>query len=147
VVNGYLESPEETARYFRDGWYYPGDLGTMDEEGTLRVRGRTDELMNIGGVKYLPSEIETVVLGCEGVRDAAAFAAKDAQGLDRLHVIYIADQDLDPDLIREAVARGDPYLSAHVEVARAPSIPRNAVGKVERVRLREGAEAVERSIQ
>ena len=76
VVDGYLESPEDTASYFRDGWYYPGDLGTMDEDGALRVLGRTDDLMNIGGVKYLPSEIETLVLRCEGVSDAAAFAGQ-----------------------------------------------------------------------
>jgi hypothetical protein len=46
-------------------------------------------------------------------------------------------------MIRDAVARGDRYLAARIEVSRAPAIPRNALGKVERARLRERAEALE----
>jgi acyl-coenzyme A synthetase/AMP-(fatty) acid ligase len=50
---------------------------------------------------------------------------------------------VDADMIRDAVARGDRYLAARIEVSRAPAIPRNALGKVERARLRERAEALE----
>jgi 2,3-dihydroxybenzoate-AMP ligase len=136
VVDGYLDSPEETARYFRDGWYHPGDLAIMDEDGTLRVAGRTDDLMNIGGVKFLPSEIETRMLGCEGVCDVAAFSVRNEQGLDRLYAVYVADEALDPETVRAAVAAGDPNLLVSVKAARVPSIPRNALGKIERARLR-----------
>jgi|SRR5579871_1913456 len=136
VVDGYFEQPEETQRYFKDGWYHPGDLAVMDADGTLRVMGRTDDLMNIGGVKFLPAEIETLALKCDGVRDAAAFSVKDAVGLDRMHVIYIADRDLDADAIKKAVAGADRHLANNIEVARTSAIPRNALGKVERVKLR-----------
>ena len=135
VVAGYFESPEETARYFRGGWYYPGDVGIVDARGQLIVKGRVDDLINLGGRKLLPSAIEAAVLKLPGLTDAAAFGVDGAGGQDELWVAYCAPAALDSDRIRRVLAE-----FPRVEVVRLPAIPRNAMGKIEREALRAKAQ-------
>jgi len=55
---GYLNAPEATARSFRNGWFYPGDLAALNEEGYLFYKGRADDVINNEGVKFYPIEVE-----------------------------------------------------------------------------------------
>jgi acyl-CoA synthetase (AMP-forming)/AMP-acid ligase II len=73
LVAGYLDDPEATARAFRDGWHYPGDLGMLSPEGALFLKGRVDDQINHDGVKLYPNDIEEVLLGHAAVVEAAAF--------------------------------------------------------------------------
>src|SRR5262249_17576428 len=61
-IDGYLGDPQATARAFHDGWFYPGDHGAVAEDGQLIVTGRAGEVINAGGVKANPREIEEVLL-------------------------------------------------------------------------------------
>ena len=79
VVPGYLDDPAATAAAFLpDGWYRTGD-GRLDEDGFLFVTGRLDELINRGGDKIVPVEVDAVLLAHPAVREAAAFAVPDAR--------------------------------------------------------------------
>ena len=71
---GYLDDPEASAKTFRDGWYYPGDLGMLAPEGALYFKGRADDMMNFNGIKIYPAEIEAALLEHAAVAEAAAFA-------------------------------------------------------------------------
>ena len=73
-VAGYFGDDPRNARHFRDGWFYPGDSGCIDERGYLTIQGRTDELLNIGGFIVNPVEVEEVVGSQNGVSQCAAFA-------------------------------------------------------------------------
>jgi acyl-CoA synthetase (AMP-forming)/AMP-acid ligase II len=73
VPTGYVDDPEATARAFRGGWYYPGDLGTLSPEGALFLKGRADDMINYDGVKIYPADIEMVLLEHPGVSEVAAF--------------------------------------------------------------------------
>ena len=73
MAQGYRDAPEATARAFRDGWFHPGDLARWDAGGALVIIGRVDQIINLGGTKVDPFEIEEVLLGVKGVRQAAVF--------------------------------------------------------------------------
>lgn len=73
VFAGYENDPKANVDAFRDGWFYTGDLGHLDADGELYLTGRTKELINRGGEKISPYEIEEVLLRHPGIEDAAAF--------------------------------------------------------------------------
>ncbi|MBN9661025.1 MAG: AMP-binding protein [Acidobacteria bacterium] len=73
VMQGYREDEEATRKAFFDGWFLTGDLGRLDGEGFLYVTGRIKEMINRGGEKVLPSEVEDVLMAHPAVKKAAAF--------------------------------------------------------------------------
>ncbi len=81
VFAGYLNRPDETTRAFdADGWFATGDLATLDADGFLTITGRTKEIINRGGVKFNPIEVEEVLLSLAQIRQCA--------------IVPIADPDL-----------------------------------------------------
>lgn len=69
----YLDDPEATARAFRDGWFYPGDLAALNDQGYLFFKGRADDVINNSGVKFYPFEVENTLLAHPDVAEAAVF--------------------------------------------------------------------------
>jgi acyl-coenzyme A synthetase/AMP-(fatty) acid ligase len=136
----YLDDPQASAAAFRDGAFYPGDLGRLTEEGLLIIDGRLDERMNLGGHKFMPALLEDAALECPGILDAAAFAVPDAHGLDDCWLAVVGAEGFAPDTLAAHLARYDglpPRRFAWIQ-----DIPRNAMGKVERFKLREATQAV-----
>jgi acyl carrier protein len=74
VFEGYEDAAASSADMFQDGWFRTGDLGWLDAEGYLFLTGRSKELINRGGEKISPFEIEQALLRLPGVAQAAAFA-------------------------------------------------------------------------
>ena len=66
VVRGYENNPEANATSFVDGWFRTGDQGVLDENGYLTLTGRLKEMINRGGEKISPREIDEVLLGASG---------------------------------------------------------------------------------
>lgn len=73
VIAGYIDNPEANAAAFRDGWYRTGDLGSLDEARTLTLSGRISEVINRGGQKISPGEIDDALQAHPAVADALAF--------------------------------------------------------------------------
>lgn len=69
IMSGYVNSPELTAQVLKDGEVYTSDIGTLDEKGMLHLLGRGDDVINVGGYKVNPSEVEDAVLAYEGIQD------------------------------------------------------------------------------
>jgi cyanophycin synthetase len=76
VITTYLNNAEATAKSFKDGWFYPGDLGYLTEEGALVLQGRKDDMMIFDGINIYAAEIETVLSAHPAVNDVASFAIK-----------------------------------------------------------------------
>lgn len=69
IMSGYVSNPELTASILRNGSIYTSDLGTIDSEGRMHLRGRADDLINVGGFKVAPTEIEEVALTHPDIKD------------------------------------------------------------------------------
>ncbi|HWK28256.1 MAG TPA: AMP-binding protein [Solirubrobacter sp.] len=131
VVDGYLANPEANAASFRDGWFRTGDIGRLDAAGCLVLEGRIKELINRGGEKIAPREIDEALLAFPGVRDAVAYGVADAKYGEVVHAAVVG-----PDL-------DDGALRAHLQDRLAPfkvprrirvvaEIPKGPTGKVQR---------------
>ena len=136
MPKSYFNSEAATNEYFQDDFFYPGDLGFLDEMGHLHISGRTNEVMNLGGVKISPESVEEVALRTPGILDAAAFSVIDKKGVKRLALAYTASSefsldDLEASYKKEALAIS---ISKYVEVE---EIPRNENGKIPRSNLAE----------
>lgn len=82
VITSYLEDPEASAKSFRNGWFYPGDLGYMTEDGALVLQGRKDDMMIFDGMNIYPAEIENVLSSHPAVNEVAAFSLSHEQFQD-----------------------------------------------------------------
>jgi oxalate---CoA ligase len=74
LISGYLNAPELNNSSFVNGWYKSGDIGSVDEEGFLTLHGRKNDLINRGGEKISPVEIDDALMRHPAVAEAAAFS-------------------------------------------------------------------------
>ncbi len=138
IMRGYHNKPEETARALRDGWYYTGDLAKSDENGFLTLTGRLKELINRGGQKIAPGEIEEVVQKHELVFDCAAVGMPH-EHLEEVPVVFVqprAGATIDVESIQQ-------LCRAHLSAYKVPhfvrlvaEIPRSKSGKILRHKLK-----------
>ena len=70
---GYYNRPDETARALRDGWLHTGDLGYVDEDGYLYLVDRKKDMIDTGGVKVYPKDIEEIAARHPAIREVAVF--------------------------------------------------------------------------
>ena len=75
IMSGYVGSPEATAQVLREGEVYTSDIGSLDGDGMLHLLGRGDDVINVGGYKVNPSEVEDAVQAFEGIRDCICIPA------------------------------------------------------------------------
>jgi acyl-CoA synthetase (AMP-forming)/AMP-acid ligase II len=73
VTRGYFDNPEANAKAFTNGWFRTGDQGSFDEEGYLRISGRLKEMINRGGEKVSPLEVDVVLMEHPAVQVALTF--------------------------------------------------------------------------
>ncbi|AFM18651.1 acyl-CoA synthetase (AMP-forming)/AMP-acid ligase II [Mycolicibacterium chubuense NBB4] len=130
LFDGYLNRPDATAEVLgADGWYRTGDVAVVDAGGMHRIVGRESvDLIKSGGFRIGAGEIETVLLGHPGVREAAVVGAPDEDLGQRIVAFVVGDAV--PDALIEHVGQ---QLSAHKrprEVRIVDALPRNAMGKV-----------------
>ena len=139
MVDGYLDDEALTRAFFRDGWFYPGDLGTLSASGRLTLHGRDVEVLDLGGVRITPDAIEAALLERPGVRDAAAFSVASADGVGQARAAIVCEPGCDLDAVKVALRRALPQLSIGLVVV--AEIPRSDRGKVQRDVLRASAAA------
>ncbi|MEN3184469.1 MAG: AMP-binding protein [Atribacterota bacterium] len=132
ISPGYFANPEENARSFRDGWFFTGDLGRMDERGVLYIEGRKKELIIVSGFNVYPQEVEEVLLDFPGVAKAAVVGVKrELRG--EVVKAYIVPQEgyaLDPrEIVSFCKRRLPPYkVPRLVEIV--SDLPQTVTGKV-----------------
>jgi acyl-coenzyme A synthetase/AMP-(fatty) acid ligase len=136
IAGGYFEGPEQTGRRFRDGWYWPGDLGSVRADGSLRILGRADDMINLNGINIFPSEIERVLEQHTDVRVAAALPLASAiHGQIPVAAVERRDGGLVTDRELVAYAREHLALRAPRRIIIVEQLPRNSQGKIVRREL------------
>jgi malonyl-CoA/methylmalonyl-CoA synthetase len=138
VFSGYLNRPDATAEAIRDGWFFTGDIGTRAPDGYWRIVGRrSTDLIKTGGYKVGAGEIEVALLEHPGVREAAVTAEPDDDLGERIVAWVVAETE--PPEERELIDHVAAELAPHKrprEVRFLDELPRNAMGKVVKARLR-----------
>jgi long-chain acyl-CoA synthetase len=133
---GYLDGSDFSDRLTEDGWFRTGDIGRIDEDGFVWIEGRVSDMINRGGLKVHPEEVEEVLCLTPAISEAAVIGVPD----DRLGEVPIAffvsdhpnvDTDKLEQLCREHLA---PY-KVPIRFTRLPSLPRNEMGKLLRSTL------------
>ena len=139
----YVDDPEASARVFRGGWVYPGDVGALEADGMLRIVGRGDDLIDHGGVLVHPEAIERALADLADLTEVAVFGVADGARVTRLCAAVVPAGPWDAQAFharcRERLGRDAPDVIVQVQ-----ALPRNANGKVlrpELVRLVQSLEA------
>ncbi len=130
MATSYYKNPVASAEFFKDGYFYPGDLGYIDEAGLLVLCGRVNEVINLGGVKINPEKVDEVALAQLGVLDCASFAVSDASGVEQLGIALVTDGDFDLELFTKAMASD--CVAVPSVIKQVGAIARNDNGKVVR---------------
>ncbi|MBE8996672.1 MULTISPECIES: acyl--CoA ligase [unclassified Nostoc] len=135
VIDGYENNPEANATAFVNGWFRTGDQGTVDADGYLRLTGRIKELINRGGEKISPLEVDDVLLRHPAVAEALAFAVPHKSLGEDIHAAVVLKGEV-----------GEKELLAHCSTMLADfkvpkqihileQLPRGATGKLQRLAM------------
>jgi acyl-coenzyme A synthetase/AMP-(fatty) acid ligase len=135
MVAGYHTDHQQTAKSFRDGWFYSGDVGTIMADGEIRILGRVDEVMNFGGVKILPGAVENVLRGSPGVAEVAVFSVVTPAGVAALWAAVVRTDLFDQTELSGRLRQALPPLPA-LHIAFTDAIPCTDNGKVDVPQLR-----------
>jgi hypothetical protein len=139
LMRGYrFDADAGEGAFTADGWLRPGDAGEIDHEGRLHVVGRFDDLINTGGEKVWPDEVEAALREHPGVRDVAAGARLDPEWGQRVAVWVVPADPADPPSLEELrafAARTLPRYAAPRELTLAERLPRTPSGKLRRAAL------------
>ena len=137
VTAGYENNPAANAEAFVDGWFRTGDRGTLDAAGYLRLAGRLKEIINRGGEKIGPREVDEVLMDHPAVAQAVAFAVPHARlGEDvAAAVVLKRGADADERALKDFAARRLAGFKVPRRVLFLDEIPKGPTGKLQRVGL------------
>ncbi|MBI2959087.1 MAG: AMP-binding protein [Betaproteobacteria bacterium] len=139
LFSGYYKDPERTRKSHRGEWFSLGDLGRLDEQGYLYLVDRKQDMIISGGENIYPSDIEEVLLGFPGVKEAAVIGTPDETWGELVTAIVVPREGEavpERELIEYCGARLPSYMKPR-RVEFVAALPRNPVGKVLRRVLRE----------
>jgi long-chain acyl-CoA synthetase len=140
-MDGYDDMPELNEKVLRDGFFYTGDLGRLDAQGRLYLQGRLKFLINKGGFKIDPREIEEVLEEHPAVAQVAVVGVETAYGDDKVKAVVVR---------RAACSENELVEFCRGKIAdfKIPSVfefrdemPTSPTGKLRRALLREGTDA------
>ncbi|PUB12817.1 acyl-CoA synthetase (AMP-forming)/AMP-acid ligase II [Yoonia sediminilitoris] len=141
LMLGYYEAPKETAARFQGDWFMTGDIGIMDSDGAITYAGRADDMMNAGGYRVSPVEVEDALTAHPLISEAAAAAVQIRTGTVIIAGFYVATDVIDEDELRSFVSeRLASYKCPRLFVAK-DALPRGANNKLLRRVLRAEWEA------
>lgn len=143
-MRGYLGKPEETAKTVVDGWLHTGDIGRIDVDGYLSIVGRLKEMIIRGGENIYPKEIEDVLHDFPGVLEAAVIGAPH-ETLGEMVVAYVAfrpDGKGSSDALNEHCAERLTRVKRPATIFVTDSLPKNAMGKIDKPKLRQLAKGL-----
>ncbi|WP_420325207.1 class I adenylate-forming enzyme family protein [Mameliella sp.] len=133
----YVGAPEATAEKFRGDWYLTGDRGAMDSEGNITYLGRDDDMMNAGGYRVSPLEVEAALADLPGVTELAVTDIAVKEDVRIVAAFYTADAELDEGALKAAAAERLARYKCPRAFIRIDTLPRNPNGKLQRKALKD----------
>lgn len=135
---GYRNNAEATAAAFTSGWFRTGDIGYLDRRGYLYLVDRLKDMIIVGGDNVYSAEVEQVLARCPGIMDVAVVGAPDPHEGECVVAVVSGGDDPGPSLAQlRRFAEGDlARYKLPTRVVHAERIPRNAMGKIDKVAIR-----------
>ena len=135
VASGYWNDIEASKEAFRDGWFYPGDLGMRDRHGYVYIRGRAKDMIIRGGINIYPADVEAVLQSHPAVTDAAVVGWASREFNEEVAAFVILKGEASAGELRELCrAQLSPYKVPR-QVFLVKDFPRNTLGKVIKAEL------------
>ncbi|MBE7637906.1 AMP-binding protein [Sneathiella sp. P13V-1] len=91
LMNGYFKQPELTADVLKEGWFHTGDIGQIEEDGSIRITGRQKSEINKAGMKILPEEIDLLLEKHENIQEVCTFGLPDPISGERVAAAVVTD--------------------------------------------------------
>jgi acyl-CoA synthetase (AMP-forming)/AMP-acid ligase II len=137
VTKGYENNPKANAEGFAHGWFHTGDQGFVDEDGFLKITGRLKEIINRGGEKVAPMEVDDVLLDHPAILQAVAFAMPhDMLGEEVAAAVVLRDGHVANEAeLRAYAAEKLAGFKVPRRIVILPEIPKGATGKLQRIGL------------
>lgn len=136
LMLGYFEQEAETQQKFQGEWFVTGDTVSMDADGYVTYLGRDDDMMNAGGYRVSPIEVEAAMMHCDGVLQAAAAEVTVRDGVSVIAGFYVAHTDLDAALTEICTQALAKYKRPRMFV-KIDALPKGANNKIQRKALRD----------
>lgn len=132
------ETPERFASDFYDGYFRTGDCGTMDAEGNIYLKSRIKEMINVGGKKVSPMEIEDILNTIPGIKESACIGIPDPGIVlgEVVKAFIVADDNLSDEEIMQQLRPQLEVYKLPVEIERINAIPKTGSGKIQRLSLK-----------
>ena len=145
VFSGYEANPEANAAAFTNGWFRTGDEGSLDEDGYLTLRGRIKEIINRGGEKISPLEIDDALLRHHAVEQAVTFPIADPRLGEEVAaaVVLAPDAPVDERSLQDFVGAQLAPFKVPRRIVVVDEIPKGPTGKIQRIGLAERLETGE----
>ncbi|HEX4423024.1 MAG TPA: acyl--CoA ligase [Kofleriaceae bacterium] len=137
VMAGYENNPVANAEAFTNGWFRTGDQGVMDAAGYISITGRLKEIINRGGEKISPREVDEVLLDHPAVQQCVTFALPHDKLGEEVAVVVVLREGIaaTADELRDFAARRLADFKVPKKVIFRPEIPKGATGKLQRIGL------------
>lgn len=139
MMLGYWQNEEANRKAFHEGWFRTGDVGVFDEDGYLRVIDRLNDVIIVGTSNVYPSDAEAVLADCPGILEAAVVGAPDDE-LGEVPIACVVPAEGANLTSQNVLALFHDRLAAYKhprQVVFLESLPRNALGKIQKAALRE----------
>ena len=139
LMRDYRNLPEETALALRNGWLYTGDVGELDADGYLFIRGRKKEMIIVSGYNVFPREVEEVLHGNPAVREAAVVGRQDAYRGELPVAFVVARDGATLNTAELGVFCADRLAKYKIpaEFRIVDTLPKTGVGKIDKLTLAE----------
>jgi oxalate---CoA ligase len=132
VIEGYRDNPEANAAAFRDGWFRTGDSGWLSADGYLTLEGRIKELINRGGEKISPHEVEEALLAHPAVSETVVYSVADEKYGERVAAAVVASGEAGVDDLEDHCAARLADFKVPAEIHVVSEIPKGPTGKIQR---------------
>ena len=137
VTEGYINNPEANSESYIDGWFLTGDEGVFDNDGYLKITGRLKEIINRGGEKISPKEIDEILMEHKSVQQAVAFSVPHEKLGEDLYaaVIITENQEISENNLKEYCQQRLTQFKIPRKILIVKEIPKGATGKLQRIGL------------
>jgi acyl-CoA synthetase (AMP-forming)/AMP-acid ligase II len=132
IIRGYENNPEANAASFVDGWFKTGDQGCLDADGYLTLVGRLKELINRGGEKFSPREIDEVLLTHPAVTEAVAFGVPHATWGEEVAAAVVVREPVSEAVLLAHCSERLADFKRPKQIHVTDALPRTATGKIQR---------------